>query len=133
MKTHKLYKIKYNQNNSNLKYGQFGIKVVSFDKITQVKLNAIDRLVTNFLKNLTNNKKEIKIWKPIVFNFTLTKLSSESRMGKGKGSAYTKAIFLKPGTVLFEIKGITFLQVKEVFQFIEKNVSFKIKLIKDFK
>lgn len=36
----------------------------------------------------------------------LTKKSSESRMGKGKGKVYDHIAIIKPGQVLFKVKGV---------------------------
>ena len=51
-------------------------------------------------------------------------------MGKGKGAIYTKAVFFKPGVILFEFSGFTQQKMMEIFHFIEKKVPFKINLIK---
>lgn len=82
---------------------------------------------TNCYKKLTKQqqldlyllikKQVLKTW--FFFNFvnTLTKLPSESRMGKGKGAITGHFGFFKPGIVLFEIYGID-----ESFAFKIKNM-----------
>nr|AHX02472.1 ribosomal protein L16 [Riquetophycus sp. HSY-2014a] len=131
-KTHNLYSVKYNQNNYTICFGEFGIKSNSFGKLTKIQLDSLERLLINFLKKITNNKKKIKIWNLIFFNLTLTKLSSESRMGKGKGAVYTKAFFLKPGTIIFEFNGLSKQHELEIFQFMKNKLPFKISLIRRF-
>lgn len=132
-KTHNLYSLKYNQNNHIIRFGKFGIKVISFGRLTESQLKSLERLLVNFIKKMTNNKKNVKLWNLVVFNMSLTKLSSESRMGKGKGSVYTKAIFCKPGTIIFEFSNLSHQQMAEIFKFIKKKISFKIKLIERFR
>lgn len=63
-------------------------------------------------------------------NKTLTKLSLEARMGKGKGSVYTRVLFLKKGSVIYEFKNIKNQQIQEVFNLLKKYFSTKIILIK---
>nr|YP_010027337.1 ribosomal protein L16 [Sarcopeltis skottsbergii]QOS04458.1 ribosomal protein L16 [Sarcopeltis skottsbergii] len=125
-KTHNPFSLKYRHCNHTLKFGRFGIKTLSFSKITENQFNLIERLSLKFLKLSSNNKKIIKIWSSSLVNLTLTKLSSESRMGKGKGSIYTKALFLRPGSILFEFEGISKQQLVGILAFLKKKVSFKI-------
>lgn len=125
-KTHNPFSLKYRHCNHTLKFGRFGLKVLSFSKITENQLNLIERLSLKFLKNSSGNKKVIKIWSFTPFNLTLTKLSSESRMGKGKGAIYSKAFFLRPGSILFEFEGISKQQLAEILALLRKKISFKI-------
>jgi ribosomal protein L16/L10AE len=62
-------------------------------------------------------------------NKTLTKLPLESRMGKGKGSIYTKVVFLKKGFVLYEFQNIKNQSMKELFYFFRKYFPAKLLLI----
>lgn len=131
-KTHNSYSLKYSHCNHTLKFGRVGIKVLSFGRLTDNQFISIERSLLKLLKNVTNNKKLIKIWSLISFNLTLTKLSSESRMGKGKGAIYSKAVFLRPGTILFEFEGISNQQTFIILNFLEKKIPFKIVLIKNY-
>ena len=129
-KTQNLYSLKYKQVNQVVKFGKFAIKVTSFGKLTENQLNSLERFIMNFIKKNSNNDKGIKIWNLVKFNTSLTKLSSESRMGKGKGSIYTKAVFLKPGVILFEFTGLTDQEVYKMFKFVKKKIPFKSVLVK---
>lgn len=131
-KTHNLYSIKNNHCNHVLKFGRFGVKVLSFGRLTEDQFNSLERSLIKILKKITNNKKVFKVWSLISFNLTLTKLSSESRMGKGKGSIYSKAVFLRPGTILFEFEGISNQQTFIAFNFLKKKVPLKIILINNY-
>ena len=131
-KTHNSYSLKYKNNNSVMKFGQFGIKIMTFGIITERRLNSCERSIQYFLKNTLNNKKNTKIWNLITYNLTLTKLSSESRMGKGKGSIYEKAIFLKPGTIIFEFTGISYQHINKLTHYVRKKFPFKINTVRKF-
>lgn len=133
-KTHNIYSLKYVSANSSsiIRYGRFGIKVTSFGRLTETQLNSLNRFITSSLKKNTNNKKNIKVWNFVMFNIALTKLNSESRMGKGKGSIYSKAVFLKPGTIILEFSGISRQHAMKLFCLVKKKISFKISLIERF-
>ena len=129
-KTQNLYSLKYTQINQVIKFGNFAIKITSFGRLTENQLNSLERFLLIFLKKNSSNDKNIKVWNLVKFNASLTKLSSESRMGKGKGSIYTKAVFFKPGTILFEFAGVTDQEIFKVFKFIKKKLPFKSILVK---
>ena len=61
-------------------------------------------------------------------NKTLTKLSLESRMGKGKGSIYTRALFLKKGSIIYEFSNISDQQIKEIYMCLKKYVPAQLKI-----
>lgn len=128
-KTHNLYSLKLKQSNHILRFGQFGIKIMSFTRITTEQVKALERSFSQVIKKITKKKHSIKVWNLITLNNCLTKLSSESRMGKGKGAIYTKSTFLKPGTILFEFDGISYQQMLYIFTFVKNKISFKISLI----
>jgi ribosomal protein L16/L10AE len=61
-------------------------------------------------------------------NSTLTSLSTESRMGKGKGAIYAKFCYIKPGQIIFEFSGISLYQIKFIHNFLRNKCPFKIKI-----
>ena len=127
-KTHNNLSLKNNQPTHLVQFGKFGIKSITFGIISQKQLDAIEWALMKKIKSLAN-KKNVKFWNLLTLNLNLTKLSLESRMGKGKGSIYTKSVFLKPGTMLFEFDRISFQNIKEVFKFIKKKLPIKVILI----
>nr|YP_009130772.1 ribosomal protein L16 [Agarophyton chilense]AKA27627.1 ribosomal protein L16 [Agarophyton chilense]ASP44555.1 ribosomal protein L16 [Agarophyton chilense]UAD89520.1 ribosomal protein L16 [Agarophyton chilense] len=131
-KTHNKYLLKFKQSNHVLKYGRFGIKSMSFNRLTENQLNALKWVLLKKLKQLTNNKKNFRFWTLFSVNLVLTKLNLESRMGKGKGSIYTHAVYIRPGMILFEFDNITEQQIKILFSYILKKIPLKIVLIKSF-
>nr|YP_009511792.1 ribosomal protein L16 [Gracilaria caudata]AXI97669.1 ribosomal protein L16 [Gracilaria caudata] len=129
-KTHNQYSLKLKQSNHTLKYGRFGIKASSFSRLTNNQLNALKWIILKKLKFLTNNKKNTRFWVLLQMNLTLTKFNMESRMGKGKGSIYAHAVYIRPGMVLFEFDNIKEQQMKNLFNYISKKIPFKAILIK---
>nr|YP_009019509.1 ribosomal protein L16 [Gracilaria salicornia]AHG53096.1 ribosomal protein L16 [Gracilaria salicornia]AMR57146.1 ribosomal protein L16 [Gracilaria salicornia]UAD89795.1 ribosomal protein L16 [Gracilaria salicornia] len=128
-KTHNKYSLKIKQPNHTLKYGRFGIKSISFGRVTERQLNALRWVILKKLKLLINNKKNFRFWTLLTMDLTLTKFNVESRMGKGKGSIYTHASYIRPGMVLFEFDNLTEQQMRSLFNYIFKKISLQIKLI----
>nr|AXF36252.1 ribosomal protein L16 [Gracilariopsis tenuifrons] len=130
IKTHNKYSLKYKQSNHILRYGRFGIKATSFGRLSETQFNTLRWSILKKLKLLTNKKKNFRFWTLVVMNLTLTKFNLESRMGKGKGSIYTKALYIRPGMVIFEFDNITEQQMRNLLDYISKKISLKIILVK---
>lgn len=115
--------------NHLLKFGKFGIKSKNFSLILQKQLDSFYFIILKKFREI-EPKKKIKIWNCLLLNLNLTKLSPESRMGKGKGQIYSSAIFLKPGTIIFEFDNIDYYKMINVFFYLQKKLPFSIILIK---
>lgn len=125
-KTHNKYKYDHLSYSNHLpKFAKFAVKIFSHDQIT---IDQIVLLHKKLILILINQK--IKIWNLCYMNQQLTKLSAESRMGKGKGNVYNHAIFTKPGYILFEIEGIQNLIWLNTIKKIKKKLPFKLLGIK---
>lgn len=124
------YSCKLNQPNCILREGCYGIKSISFGRLTENQLISLENMVIKSSKKIVNSKKSIKVWNKIVLNYNLTKLSSESRMGKGKGAIYTQAAVIKPGSILFEFESCLEQQAEYILYKINKCSSLKLVLIK---
>nr|YP_009317579.1 ribosomal protein L16 [Pterocladiella media]AOX49031.1 ribosomal protein L16 [Pterocladiella media] len=128
-KLHNKYSIKGCKKFQFLQIGNFGIKTISYGRITEEKWKLIERDLQRKFKSILGHKKN-RIWSSLEFNSTLTKLSLESRMGKGKGAIYAKSKFLKPGSLLFEFTKLPKQHENEIFIFIQKKLNVKLKLVK---
>ena len=54
-------------------------------------------------------------------------------MGKGKGSVYTRVLFLEKGSIIYEFKNIKHQQIEDVFNKFKKYFPGEIILIKKIK
>nr|WCH58016.1 ribosomal protein L16 [Hypnea brasiliensis] len=124
------YNYKFNQSNCILRKGSYGIKSMSFGRLTERQLIRLENMIIKNSREITNSKKSIKIWNKVVLNFNLTKQSAESPMGKGKGSIYTQGVFIKPGNVIFEFESCLHQQAQYILSKINKSCSLKLVLVK---
>ena len=127
-KIHKKFSSNLVLNRSVLQFGFYGLKSCKFKKLTLVKAKYLQFLLEKFFKKIIISKRT-KVWNRIVMNSTLTKLSSESRMGKGKGHIDTYFTYIKPGQILFEVEKIDIKDWKQISIKIHKQFGFAVKII----
>lgn len=132
-KIHKAPKKILSYYNHLLKTGSYGFKIMSNIQITEKQMISIERILKSQLKKCSIQLQKVKLWKQMNLNKTLTKLSLEARMGKGKGTVYTKVLFLKKGSIIYEFKNIKNQQIQEVFNLLKKYFPAKIMLVKKVK
>lgn len=90
-------KIKSNITFSKLKFGNVGLKALSFGKITSKQLITLRQSIKKIIKK--KGKLKINAFSSI----PVTKKSTGVRMGKGKGTVEHWIFKIKPGFILCEI------------------------------
>ena len=128
-KTHKIFPNNLTYSRHLLQFGSCGLKILSDLKLTKNQLNSLERFINQKLKNLTKYSRKYKVWSTVFTNRTLTKLSLESRMGKGKGSIYTEVLFLKQGSIIYEFQNLKLQQIIEVYKFLKNKLPVKLLLV----
>jgi len=106
-----------------LTYGSFGFKAISFGILTSKQIEAAQKVITKKIK------KKGKLWIRIFPHLSKTKKPVEVRMGKGKGSVDIWISKIHPGTILYEIEGISLKLAQEIFNESTQKLSIKCKLI----
>jgi large subunit ribosomal protein L16 len=86
---------------STVAFGDFGLKALEPGWITQRQIEASRVALTRMMK------REGKVWIRIFPDKPVTKKPAETRMGSGKGVPEFWVAVVKPGTVLFELGGVT--------------------------
>ena len=87
--------------NNNLSFGSFALKSLSVARITAKQIEAARRAITRKIK------RRGKLWIKIFPHIPVTSKPTEVRMGKGKGSLAYWSCPTKPGTLLFELEGVS--------------------------
>lgn len=95
---------------NNISFGEYGLKATTRGRITSRQIEAARRAITRHVK------RGGKLWIRIFPDKPITKKPLEVRMGKGKGSVEYWVAQVKPGTVLYEIEGITEDIAREAFR-----------------
>jgi large subunit ribosomal protein L16 len=87
--------------NTKVTFGEYGLQALEPSWITSRQIEATRRTITRY------TKRGGKIWIKIFPDKTVTARAAESRMGSGKGAVDYWVAVVKPGTVLFEIAGVS--------------------------
>lgn len=86
---------------NKISFGEFGLKATKRGRITARQIEAARRALTRHIK------RGGKVWIRIFPDKPITKKPLEVRQGKGKGNVEYWVAEVKPGSVLFEMEGIT--------------------------
>jgi large subunit ribosomal protein L16 len=85
---------------SDVSFGDFGLKALANGYATSRQIEAARVAITRHVK------RGGKVWIRIFPDKPITKKPAETRMGKGKGSPEAWVAVIKPGRILYEIKGV---------------------------
>jgi len=95
---------------SSLSFGDYGLKALECGRITSRQIEAARVAVTRYVK------RGGKIWIRFFPDTPYTKKPAETRMGKGKGSPEGWVAIVKPGRMLYEIKGVPEATAREALR-----------------
>lgn len=85
---------------SSLSFGDFGLKALGCGYLTSRQIEAARIAITRHVK------RGGKVWIRIFPDKSITKKPAETRMGSGKGAPEAWVAVIKPGRILYEIKGV---------------------------
>jgi len=97
------------QRGNKVSFGEFGLKAVERGRITARQIEAARRALTRYVK------RSGKVWIRIFPDKPITQKPLEVRQGKGKGNVEYWVALVQPGSMLFEIEGVTPDVAKEAF------------------
>jgi large subunit ribosomal protein L16 len=104
-------------------FGSFGIKSLELGRIDGRQLEAARIAVTRFMK------REGQVWIRIFPDKPITSKPAEVRMGKGKGALDHWVAPVKPGTIMFEIDGVSLEVAKEALRLAAQKLPVTTKFI----
>jgi large subunit ribosomal protein L16 len=94
---------------SSVSFGEYGLKSTSRGRLTSRQIEAARRTITRHVK------RGGKLWIRVFPDKPITKKPLEVRMGKGKGSVEYWVAQIRPGTMLYEIQGVSEDLAREAF------------------
>lgn len=108
---------------NSLSYGDFALKSMSGGWMTARQLEAGRIAISRSIK------RGGKVWIRVFPHKPITEKPAEVRMGSGKGNPEYWVAVVKPGTILFEINGVTREQAFEAFRLAGHKMPFKTKFV----
>jgi len=98
------------QSGNRVSFGEYGLKAVDRGRITSRQIEAARRAMTRHIK------RGGKIWIRLFPDVPVTKKPVEVRMGKGKGNVEYWVSKVQPGSVLYEMEGVSEEVAREAFK-----------------
>lgn len=95
------------QRGATLAFGDFGIQTLDRGYLTGRQIEAARVAINRYLS------RRGKVWIRVFPQKPITKKPAETRQGKGKGGVEFWAAIIKPGTMLFEISGVSATLARE--------------------
>ncbi len=98
------------QNGNRVSFGDFGLKAAERGRLTARQIEAARRAMTRHIK------RGGKIWIRVFPDVPISSKPLEVRMGKGKGNVDYWVSKVQPGSVLYEIEGVSEELAREAFK-----------------
>jgi large subunit ribosomal protein L16 len=95
---------------SKVSFGEYGLKATTRGRITARQIEAARRTISRHVK------RGGKIWIRVFPDKPISKKPLEVRMGSGKGSVEFWVAEIKPGTMLYELEGVSEELAREAFR-----------------
>jgi large subunit ribosomal protein L16 len=94
---------------AKVSFGEFGMKATGRGRLTARQIEAARRTITRKVK------RGGKLWIRVFPDKPITKKPLEVRQGKGKGNVEYWVALVQPGSVLYEIEGVSEELAREAF------------------
>lgn len=111
------------QRGSTIAFGDYALKAVGCGRMTAQHIEAA-RITIN-----RKIKRGGKLWIRVFPDKPITKKPAETRMGKGKGSPEYWVATIRPGKVLYELKGVPEELAVEALKLASYKLPFPTKVI----
>ena len=104
-------------------YGDFGLQALEPAWITSNQIEAARVAMTRY------TKRGGKVWIKIFPDKPITKKPAETRMGSGKGNPEEWVAVVKPGRIMFEVKGVPEEVAREALRLAQHKLPIKTKIV----
>lgn len=108
---------------SSVAFGQYGLKAMDGGWVDAREIESARRTITH------HTKRTGKVFIRIFPHKPFTKKAAGVRMGSGKGDIEGYVAVVRPGTVMFELAGVTKELAVEAFRLASHKLSLKTKLV----
>ncbi len=98
------------QRGNTVAFGEFGLKATDRCRLTARQIEAARRAMTRYVK------RGGKVWIRVFPDKPITAKPLEVRQGSGKGNVEFWVALVQPGTVLYEMEGVTEAIAREAFR-----------------
>jgi len=111
------------QSGSTLSFGEYGLKSLERSWIRASQIEACRVAINRHMK------RKGKLWVRMFPDKPVSKKPLETRQGKGKGAPEFWVAVVKPGTILFEISGVSEQLAREAMRLAASKLSVRSRFI----
>ncbi len=104
-------------------FGDYALQAQGNDRITSRQIEASRQAMTRYIK------RGGKIWIRIFPHIAVTRKPQDVKMGSGKGSPEFFVAKVRPGTILFEMQGVTEEVAREAMRLAAHKLPVKTKFL----
>ena len=104
-------------------FGQFGLQSQEMERITSRQIESARQAMTRY------TKRGGQVWIRIFPHTPVTRKPQDVKMGSGKGNPEFFAAKVKPGTILFELGGVSEEVAREAMRLAAHKLPVKTKFI----
>ena len=108
---------------NKVSFGEFGLQALERSWITSQQIEAGRVAAVHYLRD--EGKLTIRIFP----HKSVTSTPAETRMGKGKGEPQFWVAIAKPGTILYELSGVSQESAREAFARIAHRMPVRTKMV----
>lgn len=108
---------------NQIAFGQYALQSQGMDRITSRQIEAARQAMTRYIK------RGGKIWIRIFPHTPVTRKAVGTKMGSGKGSPEFFVAKVRPGTILFEMQGVSEEVAREAMRLAAHKLPIKTKFI----
>ena len=108
---------------NKVSYGEFGIQALEAHWITNRQIEAARIAMTRYMK------RGGRVYITIFPDKPITKKPAETRMGSGKGNPEEWVAVVKPGRIMFEVKGVPEEVAREALRLAQHKLPIKTKIV----
>ena len=108
---------------NTIAFGEYGLKALECGWVSAQQIESARRTITHHTKRIGRVYLRVFPHKPI------TKKAAGARMGSGKADIHGYVAVIRPGTVLFELSGVTEEMAKEALRLAGHKLSVLTKFI----
>ncbi len=109
--------------NTQLNFGQFGLKALQPERITARQIESARRAITRQMKRAG------RVWIRIFPDLPVSTKPAEVRMGSGKGAPEYWVARVQPGRIMFEIDGVAEGIAREALKLGAAKLPIKTKIV----
>lgn len=106
-----------------IEFGDFGLKSLEPSWLNSRQIEAARIALNRYMK------REGQVWIRVFPDKPVTKKPAEVRMGKGKGSPEYWVAVVKPGTIIFEVDGVSEEIAKEAMRLAAQKLPVTTKFV----